>query len=243
MCKNTDRPVQKTDKMDFRLDSPATFLLTGPSSCGKTTILENLLEYAPEIFKDHSFLQYIVFFYKVKTCNMERIKRKLSKIPMVKKIEFINQCPTGQLLHEKTEPWKYTGGSTVVIDDWGAEIPKCVASYFTVLSHHHNSTGFMLTQNLFPNEEHHRIISRNCNHILVFQNFRDKAQFRCFAKQFDPNGKYLTKVYNHILENEPYTYIWFDLCQKTHPQLRVKSNFTPPEWPIHLYLKADNYGD
>lgn len=225
--------------MDFRLESPATFLLTGPSGAGKSTVLENLIEYAPEMFKNSSFLQYVVMFYRVPTSSMLRLEEKLSKMPQVKKYEFINECPSAHILSDKIKPWACSGGSTVIIDDWGDDLPKCVSTYFTVFSHHYNSTGFLLTQNLFPNEEHHRIISRNCKHILVFQNYRDKKQFHCFARQFEPDSKYLQKVYQHILENHPYTYIWFDLCQSTPSMLRVKSNFCPSEWPIQLYMKYD----
>lgn len=221
--------------MDFRLDSPATFLLTGPSQVGKTTTLESILEFAPEMFKDSSFLQYVVIFHKEDSAQYKRIESKLSKMPQVKKIEFINECPTGPDIKGKIKPWAYSGGSTVIIDDFGSDIDKSVADYFTSHSHHCNSVGFLLTQDLFPREHHHRLINRNCKHILVFPSHRDKNQFFCFAGQFAPNSSsYLKKAYLHLSETSPRSYIWFDCRPAIHPILRVKSNFIPSEWPIRL---------
>lgn len=219
--------------MDFRLNTPATFLLTGPSGSGKSTALERILDYAEEMFKDCSFLQFGFVFYKVETDSINKLRQILSKNPRVKKAEFIQGCPTGEQLRTLTEALKYTG-SFIVLDDLESQLPKCVVNYFTVYSHHHNSTGFLLTQNLFPNEEHFRKISRNVKHVLVFQNHRDKIQFKCFAKQFDPDNNYLYSAYKEILENHPYSYLWIDICQDTPQSLRVRTNCTPPEWPMRI---------
>lgn len=229
--------------MDLRIKTPTRFLLTGPSQSGKSTFMEKLLDYAPYIFDNPSCLQRIFFFYKVETTTLRNVNNKMSKKPFVKKIELINECPTGKILEEKTEVWKDSGGSLVIIDDWAGSLPPCVTEFFTVLSHHHNSTGILITQNLFPKEQHFREISRNCPHILTFYNHRDTKQFSIFARQVTPKPAYLIAAFEYMKKNHPYGYLWFDFCQETNELLRVKANVLCSEWPMLIFLPKDKkYG-
>ena len=226
------------ESLDIRLHTPCTFILCGPSGAGKTTTLYNLILYGDLVFDNPSFLQYVVYFYR-NVHSILPMKKMLENHPFIKQVEFINHCPTGDELEEKITPWSQTGGSTVIVDDYGADLPKSVAEYFTSYSHHHHSVGFFLTQNLFPNGDHYRLMSRNAKHILIFKFERDNSQFLCFARQVAPGkkAKYLEEVFEHAVVNRNFSYLWFDFHQRTHPYLRLKSDFTPPEWPILLFKR------
>lgn len=228
---------QTYEVLDLRTSTPATFQLIGPSGAGKTTTLYNLLLYSDVLFKNDAFMQYVLYFYNAPS-SIKHMKSMLENHPRVRKIEFMNECPTGKIIEEKIAPYIHSGGSTVIVDDWGSKLPKCVAEYFTVYSHHYNSVGFFLMQSLFPDGHHYRLMSRNAKHILIFKLLRDGAQFECFARQVAPGkkAKCLIAIYDHVFQNQSYGYLWFDFAQDTHPYLRIKSDATPSEWPIQLHI-------
>lgn len=220
--------------IDLRVKNPCTFLFTGPTKAGKTYRLFKFLEYANLIFDNPVCAEHVFYYYKIWTDIYDENKHLVS--------EWINECPTANMIKEKAEFYKAKGGCVVIIDDFGSELKRDIIPFFTVLSHNLKITGFLLTQNLFPDEKYAREVSRNVTHVLIFQNYRDKEQFIRFARQFAPGAgksKYLLSVYETLLENYPYSYLWFDVDQTTSNFCRVKSNILPDEWPPILWQEKN----
>ena len=231
--------VLQLDALNVKLTTPTSFLLVGPSGAGKTTLLQNLMEYSDILFADDSFMQHVIIFYQARNSMtaMEAILRRNRK---VKRVEFIRQCPTADLVLEKIEPYMDIGGSALIIDDWGASLPKDLDRLFTVDARHCKSTVFLLMQDLFRNKDHLRYINRNVKHLICFQNPRDIRQFYTLTQQLTPGKRFLREVYDYILNSgDPYKYLWCDLSARTHPMLKFKSDVTPPEWPMIIFLEKE----
>jgi hypothetical protein len=214
--------------MDYRIKTPCSFLLCGPTKCGKTTFVLKFIDFADLILSDPRCTQNIIYFYKLKNDKFDRYKNK---------IRFIQGCPKSKDIEEMTLPYKDRGGSMVIIDDFGQDLGKDIVDVFTVLSHHANITVFLLLQNLFTKAGGYcRDVSLNASHILVFQNPRDQQQIQHLARQVAPgNSKYIVSVWDYLLTNYPYSYLWFDNEICTNSLCRVKTNVLPHEWPMMLF--------
>lgn len=216
--------------MDIRVRNPCSFIFSGPTKAGKTHRVFRFLEFAKLIFKKPECAKHVIYFYNVWTDEFEKHKHLVH--------DWIQESPTLEVIVDKCEPFKDKGGSIVIVDDYGSDIAKELKQVFTVHSHHLNINIFLLVQNLFPNDNFYRELSRNATHTLVFPNNRDKKQLQCFASQVFPGGSsQILDICTQMEEENPYGYIWFDFDQKTVKYLRIKANMLPDEWPARCWVK------
>lgn len=214
---------------DIRFAQPCTALLAGSSQCGKTTLILDILNRADEFFQEPRCKNNVIYFYqefqdKFQDC----LERGLVK-------EFVNEAPTLDKIKELTLPFKDSGGSIVIIDDFGNTLGKDIATIFTVLSHHTNTNVFLLVQNLFNKNAGFRDISLNSTYIISFKNPRDRSQIRHFAQQFSPaNPGWITQAFQDAT-TAPYSHVLFDTHQATDDVLRVRSNIH--KMPITVYVE------
>lgn len=112
-----------------------------------------------------------------------------------------------------------------VIDDSMLESQnKTMASLFTKGCHHQNISVIFITQNIFHQSKYARDISLNFSHLVIMNNPRDRLQFQHLARQLYPeNSRTLSNIYRDITQ-EPFSYIYIDLNQNTHPLLRFRSD-------------------
>ena len=217
------------ETFDLRLKTPFSYILAGPTSCGKTTFCFNLLKYRKILFDKPT--DNVFYFYS----QYQNIFESFKSLGIVK--EWINELPTRDTLNEKTLPFKDGDGSVVIIDDYMNEVNNDVSALFTVLSHANNVNVIFLTQNVFPKEKVFRTISLNSTYMNIFKNPRDPSQIAHFAKQFSPDKpKYIVEAFN-IATKSQYSYLMFDFHQSTDSRIRVRSHFLPHESPIRVYKK------
>ncbi len=209
--------------IDLRLKCPFTMLVSGPSSCGKTTFVTKLLEKRHSLFNSHS--GEIFWFYKVK---QEHFEKNLS-IPA----HFENKMVTMSWLEENELP----PNSTIVIDDMALEATEDTAKLFSIGSHHYNVNIIFLCQNLFTKNQYFRDISLNSTYIVLFKNVRDKLQITNFAKQFAPGkNKAFLGLFQKATKN-PHSYILLDNHQKTLDDHRILSNYLKEDgYPVQIWL-------
>ena len=182
--------------MDVRIrnDNGAAILISGPSGSGKTYRTMQFIIYKDDIFTNPACTQRILFYYNVETDLFKGFKHYPN-------IEWINEYPTNlDYITEVANQYKDKGGICVIIDDFASELNQSIERLFCVLCHHKKITTFLLVQNLFfGSKPWQRSISLNCQHFLIFPNYRDKNQFSIFARQIEgpgSKGKYLTEAYN-----------------------------------------------
>ena len=212
-------------EMDLRLKLPFTMLVSGPTSCGKTTFVSKILENRYEIYNKSPGKVY--WFYKV---NQPMFQDMMEKGIVH---EFIQGMCTMEWLesHVSTTP-----NCTVVIDDMALEVDDDTAKIFSVGSHHFNVNVILLCQNLFTKNKSFRDISLNSTYHAIFKNPRDKSSIAHFAKQFAP-GKSQAVV--NIFEDatqKPHSYLLMDYHQETDNANRIISNYLLEDnLPIHIH--------
>ena len=211
--------------MDLRLKLPFTMLVSGPTSCGKTTFVSNLLKNRNEIYNKTPGKIY--WFYKVAQPMFQQMLAK----GIVH--EFIQGMCTMDWLETNLST---TPNCTVVIDDMALEVDDDTAKIFSVGSPHFNVNVIILCQNLFTKNRSFRDISLNSTYHAIFKNPRDKSSIAHFAKQFAP-GK--SQVVVNLLEEatqKPHSYLLMDYHQETHNDNRIISNYLlEHDLPIHIH--------
>lgn len=219
-----------TENIDIRFKHPSTFLLAGPSQCGKSSFVFNLLRKIDLLFSEPRCAQNIIYYYKEWQEGFELFQNE----NIVK--EWINGIPTVDDFKSRVEAYKHIGGSCVIIDDFGQSITKDILLLFTVLAHHTNTNVVLLTQNIFSKNPLFRELSLNANIIVIFKNPRDSSQISYIARQFAPtNPKYIINAYREATK-KAYSYILFDLSQTCPEELRVRSGLFDVNSPITVWV-------
>jgi hypothetical protein len=148
--------------------------------------------------------------------------------------------PTMNDVIEHCAPYKDSGGSIIVVDDFMLELNPFMAQLFTAYSHHYRISVILLTQNLFLNTPIYRNISRNTTYIAVFKNPRDVSQIMSLARQLSPkNTKYIIGAFQEATE-KPFSYMLFDFHQTTPKEIVLRSCILRGEFPMSAWLPAEN---
>jgi hypothetical protein len=201
------------------LQHPFTCLISGPTQCGKTQLVANIL-LSSLIFPEP---QRIVYCYGEYQPGYNQLK---SAIP---EIEFV------QGIDESLE-FDSRICNLLILDDL---VQKCqsnkfVEDLFTKGSHHRNLSVILITQNLFQQASQFRTISLNSSYIVVFKNPRDQSQITHLAKQMFPNCvQKVQKAFRDATE-QPHGYLLFDLKQDTNDSLRVRSKIADKECSVYV---------
>ena len=128
----------------------------------------------------------------------------------------------------------------LIIDDLMHEMNEIMAKLFMKGSHHRNTSVLLLmTQNIFHQNKHSRMVSLNAHYMVLFKNVRDATQITNLAKQmYLGNVKYLTSSYDDAT-NKHYGYLLIDLKHDTSDLVRLRTDIFPGE--IHyVYHKISN---
>ena len=209
---------------DITLQMGTAFMLAGPSSCGKSTFVKNLITHRNAMFNRHIENVYIV------CANVQSIYENLVQSGDVK--EIYRQMPSKNEIIEIAEIGKKQGGTILILDDILSEISKSntvIQEIFTEIAHHYDLTVVLCVQNLFFQNPIFRTTSLNTKYIAVFKNPRDTKQInviaqRCHAK----NPKLITDAY-YDATKMAYGYLFLDFTQETDDFLRVRTNIFPNE--------------
>ena len=141
-------------------------IIFGQTGVGKTQFMLNVIRrknITP--FPENIFYMYNVEQDFMKTWNQSEES----------KIKFIYGLDFEQL--DTTKP------SLLVIDDLLLSTNKKLAEMFILGSHHYQISLFYLTQNLFPNCDLNRLMSRNSHYFVLFHNQRNFRQIHTLAQQ------------------------------------------------------------
>ena len=196
--------------MDFlQLKTPFTMIIAGGSGCGKTTLVLNMIKHISHVADIPP--RKIVIVYS----QMQPLYEEIVKIsPCV--VEFVE----GLSKDFKTEP-----GTLLILDDLqGGDSRQNIKIWFTVKSHHFNTSLIYLTQNIFDKHNDHRTISLNTHYIILFKNPRDASQVTHLAKQMFPgNTRLMVEAYKQATLI-PHSYILIDLKQSTPDYARLRQD-------------------
>jgi hypothetical protein len=193
---------------------PFTMIVSGPTGCGKTFLLKQILNRIQDFCRPPP--QRIVWLYKRWQPLYDLI------LSVVKpKVEFIQGIPFDL---DQDDFFDTKVSNMIIIDDLmslASKDPR-INDLFTEGSHHRNLSVIVLNQNLYFGKDPTQ--RRNCQYLTLFNNPVDKQPITTLARQMYPGkAKYFLDIFRKAI-NEPYGYLFVDLKPNTKENLRLRGN-------------------
>ena len=189
--------------------SPATIVLSGTTSSGKSTWIERLLNTDMfDIAPEKVFYCYGVY------------QKKFETIPNV---EFIHGLP------DSFNQFYGSNHNLLIIDDLQDEVTsnKAVEQLFTRESHHRNLSVVYINQNLFYQGKHSRTIALNTHYTILFRNPRANSQLRILRSQ--TGLKHLEEAYADVMKHDQFGYLVIDLSPFSKTEYKLRTHIFPGE--------------
>lgn len=202
---------EKKDKMDnsyFKLKTPFTCIVSGPTKAGKTTVVKSLIKNADTIF-DVKFSK-IWWFYGEDQESYKSLEENVTFIQGVPDLDKMDAHPSNPQL--------------VILDDLMQEMKNNpnLTKLFTKVSHHRGVSVIHIVQNLFF--EGTRTSRINCDYIFLMKNPSDKLQVQTLSHQLFPNNyRYFLEAYEDATDS-PYSYLLVDLTQTMNENYRLRAS-------------------
>jgi hypothetical protein len=193
-------------------------VVAGPTGCGKTTFILELVENASKMISPPPAR--VIWIYD----DHQKVFDQLTdRVTFTRDLDVVDDLPT-DVPH------------LVVIDDQMTEDGSDkILKLFTKGSHHRNLSVIYIVQNLFDKAKQHRTISLNTHYLIVFKNPRDNSQIEHLARQVFPGHSRLVLQAFRDASARPFGYLLFDFRQETPDSLRMRTNELPDEQPHYVY--------
>ena len=196
---------------DIRLKENFKLFISGPSRCGKTFFVAELLENIETFTKVPPTT--VIYVYKVWQSKFDEM-RSLVHV-------FLEDCDS---IVAKIQERATGHPILVVFDDLiNSKSLVDIATLFTVDGRHMNMSLIFLTQRLFVNNEHFRQISQNSDYFAIFKNPRNSSEIRTLAQQLTPGSLDLIDIYMEATK-DPFSYLFINLTQECQPEVKYLSN-------------------
>ena len=203
--------------MDFRLRSDRVMCVAGPSQCGKTEFVLQLLDRRDDMFRmplDKVLWCYGIYDSKLQNVLENKGYKSHRGLPKEQDIETNSICVLDDLLSE-------------------SESSKEVTNMCTRAAHHRPCFIILISQNLFSGGKESRTRSLNTHYYVLFKNPRDKLQFEILARQISPtHSKDLIAMYEDATK-KPHGYLFIDFTQECPEDIRYRTNIFEP--PVTFY--------
>ena len=196
--------------MDVRWTHPFTCVIAGPTGCGKTEFVKQIIQHVEDMVTPVPTK--IIWSYGEWQPTYQSL---LDKVHFVQGLPDLPQYSQEPLL--------------VVIDDQMHAVDQRISSLFTKGSHHRNLSVIYIVQNLFDQHKEHRTISLNAHYLVIFKNPRDGSQIVHLAKQMYPGKTNYVRQAFALATQEPHGYLLIDLKQTTPEGMRLRSHIFPGE--------------
>lgn len=220
---------------DVMFKTPCTTIISNSSNGGKTVLTHNILhnkDLLYNVLPKKTFL-----FYK----KYQEIYDSMLKSGLVDELIEVEDEMVGEKEFEKlVSPYKNDGGSLCVFDDCMELIDSTNSKIFTKIAHHENCSIIFLTQSLFVDNKHYRVMSRNATYIIVMKNPRDVAQIKNLSIQMGVDKNLLVEAYKEATK-KAYSYLLLDFHPTTPDHIRLRSNILPGSSPMRVYLHKNSF--
>jgi len=213
------------DSFDIRLKENFKLFISGPSRCGKTFFVSDLLDNIETFAKEPP--KKIIYVYKVWQSKFDEM-RSLVHV-------FLEDCES---ILEKIQE-RATGQPVLVIFDdlINSKSLVDIATLFTVDGRHMNMSLVFLTQRMFVNNEHFRQISQNCDYFVIFKNPRNSSEIRTLAQQLTPGSLDLIDIYMQATK-DPFSYLFINLTQECQPQVKYLSKLFDYDNSVRVFTEV-----
>ena len=208
---------------DIRLKENFKIFISGPSRCGKTFFVVNLLENLTKIAKAPP--TFIIYVYKVWQDKFDKMRNV--NVFLEDKDDLNEKITT------------YTAGKStlIIFDDLiNSKSIINIAPLFTVDGRHLKMSLIFLSQRMFVNNEFFRQISQNSDYFVVFKNPRNLSEIRTLAQQITPGDLQLMYIYREATK-EPFSYLFINLTQEAQSETKYLSNLFEQNHIIKTYIE------
>ena len=202
-------------KQPFIFHHPFSMLVAGPTMCGKTSFIIDLLS-SPGYIEPPP--KKILWCYGIK--NMDQFKKILKK--SIYPVFFQEGLPN-------VNDISHSDYVFIIIDDLMVNAGKSddISKLFTLGMHHKNVSVALMIQNIFHQGKKMRDISLNTKYFILFKNPRDARQITFLARQMFPAyPDFLPDAFRQAT-SRPHGYLIVDLTQQTSEQHRLVTNIFP----------------
>ncbi|CAC5404600.1 unnamed protein product [Mytilus coruscus] len=187
--------------------------VSGPTSCGKTFFVKQLLQNSRLI---QPTIQRIKWLYRRWQPLYDEIQKTVRPY-----VEFIKWIPVDL---EKDSYIDQNVRNMIILDDLmstSAKYPR-ITDLFTEGSHHRNLSVVVLNQNLYFSKDPTQ--RRNCHYLVLFNNPVDKQQIMTLGRQMYPGkGPYFLEKFEEST-SQPFGYLLLDLKPTTPESNRLFGN-------------------
>ena len=213
---------------DIRFKENFKIFVCGPSCCGKTVFIKDLLQNIPSITKQN--ISKVIYVYKVWQQTFEDMKLQGLVHFFLREEENIV---------EKIKKLSFGEYSLVIFDDLiNSKNLEEISNLFVVDGRHSNYSMIFTSQRMFVNNEYFRQISNNCDYIVVFKNPRNYSEIRTLAQQLTPMSLDLLEIYTKATK-DPFTYLLINLTQECNEDVKFLSHLFDYDHYVKTYVKKD----
>ena len=197
--------------MSLKLFSNSNIMVIGSTNTGKTTMIlklikEQLIEPMPKK---------IFYLYGARQSFMDTWNSDV-KNPKIEFVEGLNLDVINS----------YQSPKLLIIDDLMLELSKDLSNHFIAGSHHKMTTTIFVTHSIFLNNENYRLISNNCQYIILMKNKRNFSQVVTLARQvLGAEFKRVIEAYKYITS---YEFVLLSFHPKVPDELLVIADFFKP---------------
>ena len=211
--------AEKLITFDARLKSPFTALLAGPTGCGKTRLMFDLIRDRAKVCTEPP--TEIVYCYGAWQDGFDEWREVVTFHE-----GFLD--PSAAVPMDGQPRW-------MIVDDLLEEVTgkESLNNSFTKHSHHRNLSVFFLTQNVFRKGT--RTVSLNTHYMFLFKNPRDKQMVDNLAKQAFPGRVPGVRRAYEMATSEPHSFLRVDMTQTTPDKARLMGNFAHPVKRMEVY--------
>ena len=210
---------------DIRLKENFKVFISGPSRCGKTFFVADLLQNLDRFAIQPPSL--VIYIYKVWQWKFDEMKSLVHVFledddHIVEKIkQYANGIPI-----------------LVVFDDMlNSKSLSNLAPLFTVDGRHMNMSLVFLTQRMFVNDEYFQQISQNCDYFFIFKNPRNSSEIRTLAQQVTPGSLHLINMYIEATK-DPFSYLFINLTQECQPKVKFLSQLFDKDHVVKSFVES-----
>ena len=214
---------------EFALKVPFSVFVSGPSQSGKTRFTQQILNNVEKGVLSKPIKKIVYAYSKWQPAFQEMRDNDAS-------MTFYEGLPTKEELAE----WTKDGEDLLlVLDDL---VYRVIQSFdymelFSIYVHHLKVSVIFISQNLFPQGKYSRVISLNCQYLVLFKNPRDNFQIRYLATQLYPrNTSYFLDAYDKATQ-KPYSYFLVDLSVSAKREYALRTGIFPGDL-LSVFMKS-----
>lgn len=204
---------------------PFTARFVGPTACGKTTFLKQVIEQR----LIHPWPSRIFYFY-----GSSWQSGTFDYLESVHGVRFIKGFDESIVTENPSAM-----PTLLICDDLVMELrdSEAAANLFMRGSHHLNMSVILIEQALFPKGKQSVSMKQNTHYMVIFKCPADSLAVATLARQMFPHqrGRLLMDAF-HDCTKDPYSYLIVDAKQTTPDEVRLVTNITDEKTHPLVYL-------